>query len=474
MKCALVMPSWLPEDVFPEKTARAQANYWQPLNLLYMGACLERGGHEVIFLDGSFLGHETIINRIKDFKPGLVGVYSNAFLWSRAKKTASDIKAIHKGIHLTCGGPYPIATREKCIEESDFDSIVTCEGEHVIVEMVERLEGGRTLEEVKGTIYREDNIIIVNSQADAIEDLDSLPMPARHLLLDPMLYLPPPGNYKRKPVAIIMTSRGCDMHCIYCFQPGERRIRYRGVENVLQEIEAVVKDGYKEVRFLDDTFCGDYDRAMEIAREIKNRGLDISWYVSARVNQVDEPLLRAFKEAGCWAILFGAESGVQKNLNALKKGITLKQTRKAVKAAKEAGLVTCLPFIFGIPGETYAEGLETIDFAIELDPDIANFHTLTPFPGTELYENIDKYGTINGDLENFTYEGTAFVPHTMKKEEIEELRSIAFRKFYSRPKFLLKKLLKMRSLEDLKVIKRGVKSLFWILFKGDLFKARRG
>ena len=472
MKCVLVMPSWLPEDVFPEKTAKVQANYWQPLNLLYMGACLEQEGHEVIFLDGSFLGHDTIIKKIKKFQPGLVGVYSNAFLWQRAEKTASDIKG--EGVHITVGGPYPIALKEKCLADSDFDSAVVCEGEHAIVEIASKLEKGEALDGVKGAIYRQNGKIIKNPEASLIEDLDSLPFPARHLLENPYLYLPPPGNYKRKPVAIVMTSRGCDMRCIYCFQYGERKIRYRSVDNVLEEIEQVLRQGYKDIRFLDDTFCGDYERAMRIAAEIKKRGLDLTWYVSARVNQVDEPLLRAFSEAGCWAILFGAESGVQKNLNALKKGITLEQTRSAVKAAKKAGLKVCLPFIFGIPGETYEEGLETIDFAIELDPDTANFHTMTPFPGTELYENIEKYGSMSGDLENFTFEGTAFVPHTMTEEEIERLRSTAFKRFYSRPKYLVKKLLGMRSKDDLKIIGRGVKSLFWILTARDLFRVRKG
>ena len=96
------------------------------------------------------------------------------------------------------------------------------------------------------------------------------------------------------------------------------------------------------------------------------------------------------KKAGCWAILFGAESGVQKNLNTMKKGIKLDQTRAAVKAAKKAGLKVYTPFIIGIPGETYEEALQTIDFAIELDPHYANFHSMTPFPGTELYENIER------------------------------------------------------------------------------------
>lgn len=472
MRAALVMPSWLPEDVFPGKTAKMQANYWQPLNLLYMGACLEREGHEVFFLDGSFLSHDTIVERIKKLRPALVGVYANAFLWPRARKTAEDIKALKRGIHVTVGGPYPIALGEKTLRESAFDSAVVCEGEHVIVEIASRVEKKKSLRGVKGVIYRQRKKVSTNPQAPLIEDLDSLPFPARHLLENPYLYLPPAGNYKRKPVAIMMTSRGCDARCIYCFQYGERRIRYRSVENVLAEIEDVLEQGYREIRFLDDTFCGEYQRAMRIAEEIKKRGLNFTWYASARVNQVDEPLLKAFKEAGCWAILFGAESGVQKNLNTLRKGITLEQTRKAVKAAKEAGLKVCLPFIFGIPGETYEEGLKTIDFAVELDPDIANFHTLTPFPGTELYENIAEYGTISGDLENFTFEGTAFVPYSMTNEDIERLRSIAFKRFYSRPTFMLRKLLELRSKEDLRILSRGFKSLFWLWFKRDLFSGK--
>ena len=194
-----------------------------------------------------------------------------------------------------------------------------------------------------------------------------------------------------------MTSRGCKARCIYCFQmKGERRVRFRGVENVMQEIEELVNvHGFREIRFLDETFTADRERAMEICRQIKERKLKFSFYVSSRVNTVDLELLREMKKAGCWAILYGAESGVQKNLNTMKKGIKLDQTRAAVKAAKKAGLKVYTPFIIGIPGETYEEALQTIDFAIELDPHYANFHSMTPFPGTELYENIDEYGTMS-------------------------------------------------------------------------------
>ena len=212
---------------------------------------------------------------------------------------------------------------------------------------------------------------------------------------------------------------------------------------------------------------------MNIAQEIKARHLDFTWFASACVNQVDKPLLRAFREAGCWAILFGAESGVQKNLNTIRKGITLEQIRTAVKAAKDVGIRVSTPFMFGIPGETFEEGLQTIEFAIELNPDIANFHAITPFPGTELYDNLDKYGTMSEELTDFTYQGAAFIPYTMTREEILKLRQMAFRRFYSRPSFILRKLLELRNPNDFMVAAKSVRSLFWLWTKGDLFKSRK-
>ena len=191
------------------------------------------------------------------------------------------------------------------------------------------------------------------------------------------------------------------------------------------------------------------------------------------MNQVDEALLQAFKEAGCWAILLGGESGAQKNLNAVRKGSTVDHTCEAVRAAKAVGLRVSMPFIFGIPGETYADGLKTIEFAIELDPDLANFHAVTPFPGTDFYDNHAKYGTISRDLRDYTYQGAAFVPHTMAREQIQALRQLAFRRFYSRPAFLLRRLLRLRNFNDLRAAASGVRSLFWLWVRWGLFRRRR-
>lgn len=478
MKCALVIPAWVPEEIFSSKTASSQINYWQPVGTLSVAAVLQRAGHEVRFINGAFLTHERVLAEIRQFEPRFIGIYSTTFGWTKAKKTADDLrKILGKDVFICAGGPYPIAVQERCLVDSgnDIDAIVTGEGEFTVLELVERLMTNRSLEGVLGVVYRMGNRIIKNPARPLITDLDSLPFPARELLGDAGRYIPPPGTYRKKPVAVMITSRGCNRHCIYCFQMDKTRksgIRYRSVDNVMKEVELCIRQGYKEIKFLDDTFAADYDRAMEIAREIRRRRLNISWFASACVNQVDRPLLQAFKDAGCWAVLFGAESGVQKNLNTIRKGITLEQIRAAVRAAQDVGLKVSTPFMFGIPGETFENGLETIDFAVKLNPDMANFHAITPFPGTYLYDNIGKYGTLSDELTDFTYQGAAFIPFSMTREEIIELRRLAFRKFYSRPSFVLKRLLELRNLNDLRVAAKSAKSLFWLWAKSNVLKRR--
>ena len=474
MKCALLIPSWVPEDIFPSRTAAAQINYWQPLGTLYVASSLLKAGHGVKFLNGAFLSSADIMSELAEYQPQFIGIYSTTFGWKKAVETAQEIKSFRPDAFIAVGGPYPVAMKEHCLQEAAcIDAVVPGEGEVTVVEMVEGLSSGSGLAGVKGVIYRDGEKLVANPEQPLCIDLDPLPFPARELLGDTDSYIPPPATYKRKPVAVIITSRGCNRRCLYCFQIDKERksgIRFRSVGNVMAEIELCLSQGYREIKFIDDTLAADYDRAMQIAQEIKARKLDFTWFASACVHQVDKPLLQAFKDAGCWAILFGAESGVQKNLNAIRKGITLDQTRRAVRDAKAVGLKVFTPFLFGIPGETFAEGLKTIEFACELDPDVANFHCLTPFPGTELYDNIAQYGTMSADLADFTYQGAAFIPYSMKREEITQLRQIAFKKFYSRPRFLVRRVLGIRSLNDIRAAFTGMKSLLWVWVKRDLFR----
>ncbi len=474
MKCALIIPSWIPEEIFPSRTAGSQINYWQPLGTLYVASYLLKAGHDVKFFNGAFMPHREIMNELAQFNPDIIGIYSTTFGWKKAVFTAAEIRKNLKNVFIAVGGPYPIAVQEKCLEDSsDIDAVVTGEGELTMAELMTNLSEGKSLKGVEGLVFRDNEIITKNPPRPLITDVDSMPFPARELLSDAMDYVPPPASYKRKPVAIVMTSRGCNRRCIFCFQIDKERksgIRFRSVENVMKEIELCLDQGYKEIKFIDDNLAADYDRAMQIALEIKKRKFNFTWFTSACVHHVDKPLLKAFKDAGCWAILFGAESGVQRNLNAIRKGITLEQIQKAVKTAKEVGLTVYTPFLIGLPGQTYEDGLKTIEFACELNPDFANFHALTPFPGTELYDNIDKYGTMSEDLSDYTYQGAAFIPHTMTREEISQLRQLALKRFYSRPGFVFKKLLSLRNINDVIAIAKGAKSMFWLWVQNDVFR----
>lgn len=470
----IILPSWKPDDIYPAKVAKSAVSYQHPLGLLYIATCLQEAGHEVKLVDGAFWTPREVIDQVRDFGPGFVGISANASMWNKACRTAEDIRKLDPSIHINAAGPYPSAVEEDCLKQCEaLDSIIIGEGEKTVPDLVGRLQKGQTIEGVAGVAFRDaEGGIVVNQPRALIEDLDSIPIPRRELLGDFDKYESPPGSYKEKPIAIVMTSRGCKAQCIYCFQmKGERRIRLRSVDNVVKEVEELVNDyGFKEIRFLDETFTADRERAMEIAHRFREKKLKFSFYISSRVNTVDYELLKEMKKAGCWAVLFGAESGVQKNLNTLRKGVTLEQTQTAVAAAKKAGLKVYTPFILGIPGETYEEGLETIQFAIDLDPHYANFHTMAPFPGTELFDNVEKYGTITGGTDQFTFEGGAFVPHSMTQEQIEELRTIAFRRFYSRPKYMLRRLLQVRNIHDLKTFTSGAASFFWLWARRDALK----
>ncbi|TAK45359.1 MAG: radical SAM protein [Betaproteobacteria bacterium] len=482
MRCALIIPAWSPEEIFPARTALSQVNYWQPLGTLYVAACLLEAGHTVKLFNGALLAHREIVRQVGEFGPEAAGIYATAFGWPGALQTAADLRRAHPGLFLCAGGPYPIAMQERCLQDGGeaLDAVVTGEAEQTLTEVLACLEGGRALDGVLGVAFRRGARIVKNPPRPLLEDLDALPFPARQLLEGAARYLPPPATYRRAPVATLITSRGCDRRCLYCFQidrerkAGRRGVRLRSVGNVLQEIEHCLARGYREIKFLDDSFAADYGRALQICREIRSRGLDFTWFASACANQVDAPLLEAMREAGCWAILIGAESGVQKNLNTLRKACTLQQIRDAVRAARKAGLQVSTPFVFGIPGETFAEGLQTIEFAIALDPDLANFHCLTPFPGTDLHERGARYGRLSPELRDYTYQGAAFTPHTLTRAQIQRLRQTAFRRFYSRPAFLWRRLRSIRSLHELRAASRGLKSLFWLWAAEGLFLRSAG
>jgi len=474
MKCLLLMPAWEPTDVFFDSFADSQLTYWQPTGLMYVAAALQKSGHEVRLIDGAFHSVESIIAEARSFGPEFIGSYSNVPMWENAKKLMSRLAEIFPRAYLATGGPTPIGLKEKIFEDTDaLHFACTGEGDVVVPAFVEALEKGEDITRIKGWIIRNQDGSLTNTGvAPLVHNLDDLSYPARDLLEDFEKYIPAPSTYKYLPITTMISSRGCYNRCIYCFHVNEvRKIRYRSSQNLLDEIEYCVKKyNVKEIRFFDDNFCGNYERVMELCDLIIQKNFSLVWYCNARVDSVDYALLKKMKEAGCWCILYGVESGVQKNLNTLRKNITIEQIRNAVARAKKVGLKVYTPFIFGIPGETYEDGLKTIDFARELDAHYVNFHTLAPFPGSTLFENVAEYGHIVGHYSDFNFEKAAFVPFSMTREEVQALRKRAFRKFYARPRYILRRILETRTRHDVRTLLTGAKSLFHLLFNPRAFQ----
>ncbi|MBN2382713.1 radical SAM protein [bacterium] len=474
MKCLVLMPAWEPTDVFFESFADSQLTYWQPTGVMYVAAALKRAGHEVRFIDGAFHSVDWIVEQALEFEPAFIGIYSNMPMWENARILLERFAESLPKAWLATGGPTAIGLKERIFKETHaLHFACTGEGDLITPEFVNALERGEDITRVKGWVIRNKDGSLTNTgMAPLVENLNELPYPARELSEDLHRYIPAPSTYIRLPITTMISSRGCYNRCIYCFHVNEKRkIRYRSASNMIEEIEHCIQEyQVREIRFFDDNFCGDRARVIEFCQLMLDKKLPVKWYCNARVDCVDEDMLRTMKKAGCWCVLFGVESGVQKNLDTLQKNITLDQIRYAISSAKKVGLKVYTPFIFGIPGETYEEGLETINLAIELDAHYVNFHTLAPFPGSELYERVDQYGRIVGHYSDYNFEKAAFVPFTMTREQVQELRKLAFRRFYARPRYIFRRIIEARTKEDIRVLMTGAKSLYHLLFNPNAFQ----
>jgi radical SAM superfamily enzyme YgiQ (UPF0313 family) len=308
---------------------------------------------------------------------------------------------------------------------------------------------------VDGIAYRKDGNILKTRQRAFIRNLDTLPFPARHLQFPLNAYKPTPASYKRLPLGVLITSRGCPSKCTFCDRSVFGSIyRERSAGNVIEEIEELVyKNGAREIRFFDDTFTFNKQRVFEICAKLKERRIKIPWTCLTKVTDISEDTFKTMRESGCWQVLFGLESGDERMLKLLKKGNTLEQNRMAVYLAKKAGLSVRADFIVGTPGETLESLKHTLEFAIKLKVDYAHFNKFVPLPGTELYKILAHQGyelDFEKNLSILDHSSIFHVPELMSKEDFKQFLDYANRAFYIRPSYILKRLLSIRSLIELK------------------------
>jgi len=446
-----MLPTMLPRSVDEAR------GYNPPLGLLYLAAYLQKNSeHQVEILDCQVeeLNYKQIEEKIKENAPDAIGLTTMTFTLIDILNIVKIAKKINPEIKTILGGPHIDIYPEETINQPGVDYLVLGEGEKPLKGLLDNINSLNNLRQVKGVVFKDNNKIVNTGRAELNQDLDSLPFPARRLT--------PYQKYssvlsKVSPVTTMFTSRGCPYKCLFCDRPHLGKFfRARSAKNVVDEMEECQKMGIKEILIYDDTFTVKRQRVIDICLEIQKRNLKIDWDVRARVDTVDKELLEIMKDSGCQRIHYGVEAGTQKILNVLRKGISLEQVEKAFKLSRKIGLETLAYFMIGSPTETKEDILETIKFAKKINPDFTHITITTPFPATDLYRmGLEQKIWPNDHWQKFAERPRAdFLPpvweKNLNKEELVSLNQKAYRAFYFRPKYLLKRLFKLTSLEELK------------------------
>lgn len=399
------------------------------IGIAYMAAFLEKEGIDCSIIDAKFekLSHEDVISRLEKEVPDIVGISAMTSEIFSAAKVAEEVKKRFPKCITIIGGAHATSIpNETLMEFKDFDILVTGEGEITFLDLIRTIEDNKPLDSVKGILYRKNGKINVSPSRDWIQDLDSLPFPAWH-------------KYpKIPPFFYVLSTRGCPYNCAFCMTILGKKHRKRSPENVVDEIEWLI-DTYKveEINFLDETFTLDRERSLRLLNMIIERGLHkkMKWIAQTRVDRVDEDIFMKLKEAGCFKIEFGVESGNQKILNTIKKGIKLERVEEAVRLAKKAGLKVGCSFIIGHPYETKETAQDTIDFIVKLNPDIISLGIMVPHPGTKVYEMAKKgegnYRLTSDDWREFVkFGGSGLELENLSRHEMEKLQARAYLYLY--------------------------------------------
>jgi len=417
------------------------------ISLAVLAGALIKGGYkDVHILDLNIPkdSDKAIKKAMDTYKPNFVGITFVTPLFDLARNVCARIKQLCPNTIVIGGGVHSTTLPRETLEKSQFDIAVIGEGEKTIVELV----SGKKLEEINGIAYKRDGQVVINPPRPLIENLDDLSFPAWHLYDIPK-YFSSYLNSRKNPVGPIETSRGCPFGCCFCNKTVFKgRFRAKSTERVVDEIEYMLKLGFKEIHVYDDNFSADMERAKAICDLIIERKLKFPWNIFAglRVDRVDGELLLKLKKAGCYRISIGIESGNQSVLDQIGKDITLEKVRSAVALIKKAKIECIGFFILGLPGETEKTMQDTINFAKKLKLDFAKTGILSPFPGTPIFEKWEKQGRIlsrNWSDYIFHNRGDLVYNHpNLSSKAIQNYYNKFYRKLYLNPHFILNRFFK--------------------------------
>jgi len=365
-----------------------------PIGLAYIAAVLEKEGYSVEIADMSVLGmdYKDLEKKVRQNKSKLVGISFMTNQYKEAVNISRIAKDIDSRIPVIAGGPHVSALPEEILAHESVDIAVIGEGENTVLELADELlngNGNTAFNNLSGIAYKKGNEICINKPRQLIEDLDSLPFPAWHLLPIEKYAVPATGGDVSVPVFAIISSRGCPNNCIFCDSHTifGRKFRARSAQNIFDELIYLNKNfGAIQFDFVDDTITVNKKRIHQLCDLILSSESKFKWMCNARANTVTLEMLQLMKKAGCVRVEFGVESGDPEVLKKMKKGIKLEQTRSAHAMARQVGLSVGSFVMVGNIGEDFSSVVKTRELLRELDTDDIFIAIATPFPGTQLYK----------------------------------------------------------------------------------------
>jgi anaerobic magnesium-protoporphyrin IX monomethyl ester cyclase len=427
---------------FVSEGRKDRSIYPPHLSLATISPLVLESGHGVEIFDlnipsaGPRLEH-----RLSSGKPDYVGITFTTPLFNEAIQVLKMVRRLCPKAVIIGGGPHASAFPEKTLELTDFNIAIVGEGDFTLAEIV----NGMQLEDVKGIAYKRDGKVFLNPKKEPIWDLDTLPFPAWHLY-DLEKYDVPKVVSRNPKVGLIETSRGCPWGCVYCTKcVFGRNFRTKTTERVIQEIKRMLELGFQEFHIADDTFTTNIERAEEICDRIVEEGLKFTWETvnGIRADRVTPRLLRKMRKAGCYRVTFGIETGNEDVMKRINKGESLDTIRNAVNMAKKAGLEVYGSFMMGLPGETEQTMQQTIDFAKELNLDMAKVSITSPLPSTPLYEEYRRKGLIKSEhwssYNVYSTPRSLYTHETLSWDTIERYYKKFYSSYYMNPGYIIRK-----------------------------------
>lgn len=427
-----------------------------PTDLMYLAAISESCGYDAKISDYSLGGNffDDLLEYAPDYLVANIAMptfKTDMEALAKAKELLPSVKVIVKG------APFLTYNTNVTYENPFVDYVIFGEAEYTLKDILEGIPN----KDILGICYTDENFQSVkNDPRPFIENLDELPFPARHLI-DNSLYRRPDNNQVQ---AVVKVSRGCPYHCFFCLATpvaGEK-VRMRSADNIVNEIkECIEKYKISNFIFWSDIFNIDKTWTINLCKKIIDNGLRITWSANTRANTMDDEMAFWMYKAGCRLCSIGVESGSQEILDKIGKKVNLDEIRNTVKILKKHRIKIYNYYVIGLPWETEETFEETIKFAIELDSNFVSFYTANPLPGTKYFAYAMINHLISGELDfaNSYYE-PVIRAHKLSKERIFALHKQALKRYYLRPKFILKTLIGIRTFSELKnYFQAGIKLL---------------